>query len=162
MATVGLSNQEIDKLIKENLGLVKSIVKKYKPKNRHEYQEMVQCGRIGMWKALLKYDGSRSALTTYCYHPIHWEILAYLKKKKTEFKRSNLRECDSELAYTFDHMVECKIWEYIPDLDQEELDLITSIAEGYSYRELSETYNITIQQVRNRVKKIFDKIRYTN
>jgi RNA polymerase sigma factor (sigma-70 family) len=162
MATVGFSNEEIDRLIKENLGLVKSIVKKYKPKTRHEYQEMVQCGRIGMWKALLKYDKDKGALTTFCYNPIHWEILAYLKKKKIEFKRSCMRHSESELAYVCDHMIEHKIWEYIPELSKDEMDLITSIVEGNNYRELSEMYNITMQQVRNRVRKLFDKVRCVN
>src|SRR4051812_39633160 len=78
-----------EQAILENIGLVKSIVNRFEPKNRTEAQEMEQHGLIGLMKSFRKYDEKVAKFTTYCYRYVTWEILGYLRMKErwdTEFK----------------------------------------------------------------------------
>ena len=66
----------MDDLIEKNMGLVVSVVNSFKPRNQTEREDYVQAGRIGLWKALKKYDRSKGAvLSTYAWNPIRWEII---------------------------------------------------------------------------------------
>jgi DNA-directed RNA polymerase specialized sigma subunit len=45
--------------IEANMGLVVSVVNSFNPKSDEERDEYIQAGRIGLWKALQKYDPNR-------------------------------------------------------------------------------------------------------
>ena len=58
----------MDELIEENMGLVISIVNSFKPKNHTEREDLIDAGRIGLWKALKKYDAKKSCkISTYAW-----------------------------------------------------------------------------------------------
>ena len=46
----------MDDLIEKNMGLVVSVVNSFKPQNYTERDDYIQAGRIGLWKALRKYN----------------------------------------------------------------------------------------------------------
>ena len=59
-----------NKLVQENLGLVITIAKKFKPINHDEYSEYVQIGSIALLRAIRKFDPSRAKLSTFAWRYI--------------------------------------------------------------------------------------------
>ena len=66
-------------LIKENKGLICSIINKYT--KYYEFDDLYQVSIIGIMKAYKNFDASKNVkLTTYMYKHILGEVLAYVKK----------------------------------------------------------------------------------
>ena len=77
-----LSKEEKDKIVLENLNLVKKVASKiyYRiPKGEIEFDELVNIGVIGLLKAIEKYDKDKAKFSTYAYIKIRGEILDYLR-----------------------------------------------------------------------------------
>ncbi|WP_456392411.1 sigma-70 family RNA polymerase sigma factor [Persephonella sp.] len=71
-----------DKLILENLSLVKKVASKiyYRlPKGDIEFDDLVNVGVIGLIKAIEKYNKDKAKFSTYAYIKIRGEILDYLR-----------------------------------------------------------------------------------
>jgi RNA polymerase sigma factor (sigma-70 family) len=68
-------------LILSNTGLVVKIAKNFKPRNPTELDEYVQLGRIGLLKAIRRYNPSIGKLSTYAWYYIHGEIARYITKE---------------------------------------------------------------------------------
>lgn len=89
-----------EQLISENMGLVVSLARSFRPRNQNQLEEYVQSGRIGLWKAVLKYDPSKGALSTIAWHYIKWEIIKNLPNSKKK-KNKNLHTVSfADLSYT--------------------------------------------------------------
>jgi len=73
----------MDDLIEKNMGLVVSVVNSFNPKSNTEKEDYIQAGRIGLWKALEKHDPEKSALSTFAWNPIRWEIIKEIKAIKS-------------------------------------------------------------------------------
>jgi len=74
--------RERDRLILENLSLVKKVASKiyYRlPKGEIEFDDLVNVGVIGLIKAIERYNRDRAKLSTYAYIKIRGEILDYLR-----------------------------------------------------------------------------------
>ena len=69
--------------IEANMGLVVSVVNSFNPKSDEEREEYIQAGRIGLWKALQKYDPDRGCkFSPYARNPIRWEIIKTINNAK--------------------------------------------------------------------------------
>jgi len=71
-----------DKLVLENLSLVKKVASKiyYRlPKGDIEFDDLVNVGVIGLMKAIQKYNKDKAKFSTYAYIKIRGEILDYLR-----------------------------------------------------------------------------------
>jgi len=71
-----------DKLILENLPLVKKVASKiyYRlPKGDIEFDDLVNVGVIGLIKAIEKYNKDKAKFSTYAYIKVRGEILDYLR-----------------------------------------------------------------------------------
>ena len=67
-----------EKLIAENLPLIKSIVKRFK--GRHEYDDLMQLGAMGFLKAVANFDASFGVrFSTYAVPMITGEIKRFLR-----------------------------------------------------------------------------------
>ncbi len=74
--------KERDRLILENISLVKKVASKiyYRlPKGDIEFDDLVNVGVIGLIKAIEKYDKNKAKFSTYAYIKIRGEILDYLR-----------------------------------------------------------------------------------
>ena len=74
--------KERDKLILENLSLVKKVASKiyYRlPKGDIEFDDLVNVGVIGLMKAIERYNEDKAKFSTYAYIKIRGEILDYLR-----------------------------------------------------------------------------------
>ena len=127
----------MDDLIEQHMGLVVSVVNSFKPKTTAERDDYVQAGRIGLWKALQKYDPDKgTAVSTYAWNPIRWEIIKEIKYLK-KYSHASLKTIDPP-SYT----KEDSIWEYIPEsLDEKELRILELRKQGYTLAEICEDMN---------------------
>ena len=137
----------MDELIEENMGLVISVVNSFSPKTASERDDYTQAGRIGLWKALKKYDKSRGCkLSPFAWNPIRWEIIKEIKKQKKALY------CSIPNGYTSLYHMKEDFWDKIPViLQEEEKELIDLRRMGYK---LAEMANITGNKIPY-VKRVF-------
>ncbi len=129
------------------MGLVISVVNSFSPKTASERDDYTQAGRIGLWKALRKYDESRGCkLSPFAWNPIRWEIIKEIKKQKKGLF------CSIPNSYTSLYYMKEDFWDNIPiALKEEEKELFDLRRMGYK---LSEMANITGNKVPY-VKRVF-------
>jgi len=121
-------------LIEKNMGLVISVVNSFRPQNSTEREDYVQAGRIGLWKALKKYDNNKGAvLSTYAWNPIRWEIIKEIKSlKKNRYKTLPPANVPAYLDAQ-------EFWEIIPSsFSEEEIFLLDLRRMGYKLSEMAE------------------------
>ena len=152
----------MDDLIKQNMGLVISIVNTvFSPKNDEQRDEYIQAGRIGLWKGLQKYDADRGCkLSPYARNPICWEII----KTINIYKKHNNQIDLSELVIGYlEANNKSYFWEYKPDtLTDEESQVIDLKLENHNFTEICKK----IGRGRHYTKKLFmsaiEKLREAN
>ena len=81
MTCLSSMNEEENKQLSENLGLVGSVVGRMGPKPC-DYDEYFQEGCIGLLKAIRNHDPKRGKLSTLAYTAIRNQILNHIKKQK--------------------------------------------------------------------------------
>lgn len=143
------------KLIKENMGLVRSIAQKFKPSS--ELQEYAQAGSIGLLKAIRSYDENKSDFPGWAYHHIRWEIIKYIKsiRPKGLVPLSTVEE-PSYLPNT-------SLFDVIPDyLTNEEQQIIVLRVANYNLKEISEIMGMSTYSLGKTLKTAVDKIREAN
>lgn len=148
----------MDDLIEENMGLVADIVKKFKPKNHTEHQDLMDAGRIGLWKALQKYDlKSGNALSTYAWRPIRWSIIR-------EIKNQNNHKTLSLIENTcFDAQNKERLWElFTADMTEEEKSIIKLRQAGYKFREICNILEQSPSSVKNKFYNLLVRLREAN
>ena len=148
-----LSEEQLASLIEENMGLVVKLAKTFNPKNEDELEEYIQLGRIGLWKAMQKYDGTRAKFSTYAWRPIRWEILRYLSKKKRP---------EAQLDETFDvedRSVDIQLWEVLPEhLTSNEIKVLELKLEGKNFVEIGKDMGKSRGWANNIYKTAIEKI----
>jgi len=120
-------------LFDNNIGLVVKLARTFGPKDQSEFEEFVQLGRIGLWKAWKKHDPTRSSFVTTAWNFIRYEIRRELhqrKKKKLSQMNENL---DCEIS-SVSHSLSEELWEYMPDsLTSNEKTVLSLHSEGYTF-----------------------------
>lgn len=85
-----MNNQEIIKLVKNNLNLVHFSInrffKSYIGKYPHLYEEFYQEGCIGLYKAALNYDSNRGKFSTVAVSYIRMEMFKALRYSEKHYK----------------------------------------------------------------------------
>ena len=153
----------MEKLIENNMGLVMSIVNSFHPKDQTERDDYLQAGRIGLWKALKKFNPAQgNVLSTYAWNPIRWEIIKEIRTSKAKYNAISVDECNQYTDIQEDSNA-IAFWELLPStLTQTESKIIELRLEGYNFKEISSKLN----RHRSQIKKIYysaiGKIRETN
>lgn len=119
-----------NELILNNVALVRSIVKRFKPRNTNDKLEFEQAGLIGLMKAIRKHDPQKGQLSTIAFYYINGEIIKFIKKEKSD--QAGRISSDDELFYTKKQ----DIYEILPKLNETERAIITLYLEGYSFKEI--------------------------
>ena len=87
----------MDDLIEKNMGLVLTVVDKFKPTNQHDKEAYIQAGRIGLWKALTKFsETGGSKFSPYAWNPIRWEIIKEIRLILGKGTFKDIYEYDTE------------------------------------------------------------------
>jgi len=149
----------MDDLIEKNMGLVVSVVNSFKPQNHTERDDYIQAGRIGLWKALRKYNPDKgTVLSTYAWNPIRWEIIKEIKSIK-KGKGTSLSIVSPPLYNAKD-----ELWEVLPTgiLSEEEMHFLELRKMGYKLAEMANITGRTSSYVKRIFYKAIRKIREKN
>lgn len=123
-------------MIEENMGLVVSLAKSFKPRTHEEYEEFVQLGRIGLWKAYEKHDPAKAAFSTNAWHHIRWEIMRHLNSKQVKSYTKDVCLCLQldDSTPVVDNSCTENLWEYLPDsLSDRERQVIQLRLDGHTF-----------------------------
>lgn len=145
-------------LIEENMGLVVSVVESFRPKSSEERDSYIQAGRIGLWKALEKYDPTKgAALSTFAWNPIRWEIIKEIKAvtKNKCYSLSTMSDCCYESKKDFSEL-------YPTSLTEEEAFIIDLRRHGYKLREICDIIGRGRSYIKKTVYRAISKIREAN
>lgn len=135
-----------NKLILDNMGLVKSIARKCRPYNRTEYEEYVQVGTIGLLKAIRAHKPEMGKLTTIAWTAIIWEISRY--KRKNKYVKTE------ELPTNLEQEISINIDDYLPNLNESEKVIVSMRLQGYKIEEIQKLTNETKYKIRQTIKKV--------
>jgi RNA polymerase sigma factor (sigma-70 family) len=157
-------------LILDNMGLVVSLARSFNPRNNQELEEYIQSGRIGLWKAIKKYDANKGALSTIAWNYIRWEIIRSLPDSK-KMRNKNLKqvcftdisESNFALAEYYDESSRQEIQELLPDsLTKQEQALIMLKLDGFTMNEIGNYFGKSRVWAHTIYKKAFEKIKEAN
>lgn len=148
----------MDEQIEKNMGLVISIVNSFHPKTQTERQDLIDAGRIGLWKALQKFDEtSENSLSTYAWRPIRWSIIREIRNNKRHTSISI-----ETLPEPYELSKEC-LWEtYTSDITEKEKTVVEMRAQGLKFREICEELNEPPSVVKNRFYRTISKLKKAN
>lgn len=150
-------NQKYDKdenqLMLDLDKLVISIAHKYNCSDPGRFDDLCQAGRIGLLKAIRKYDSTKAALTTFAYRKIQWEMLKELERQNKYIVRYTQNSAFSKRSYNSDTS-----WIDICDelSDDEKYVAIERNIYRRSGTQIIDEMNIS----RSKLKKIEDSIQY--
>ena len=152
----------MDELIEQNMGLVASIVNSFGPKNHTEREDLMDAGRIGLWKALKKYDKKNGLISTYAWRPIRWSIIREIKNRKPSLNSVSVDNLEN-VAPALSSEPQENIWElFSNDMDEEEKTLIELRRQGYKFHEICEILDQTPSKVKNKFYKLIKRLREAN
>lgn len=154
-----VSRDTLDLMIEENMGLVVSLAKSFKPRDNDELDEFIQLGRIAVWKAIENHDPSRSSLSTTMWYYIRWEILRILTKRE---KKPEI-QLDNELPIEHNGFIGENIWEYFPSsLSPQEKQIIELRMDGHSFIEIGKRLGFSRGWANNKFRESLEKIYEAN
>jgi len=146
-------DQTVDDKIEKNMGLVLTIVNKFRPRTEEEKEAYIQAGRIGLWKAIGKYSPTGgSKFSPYAWNPIRWEIIKEIRsiKGKGDIVFNPL----DEITHPPDPQdPDNCFWELLPKtLTEPEKEVIALRRDGFNFKEIS----AHLKRHRSYIKKLFD------
>ena len=101
-------------------------------RDQTEREDYLQAGRIGLWKALQKFNPDKgSKFSPYAWNPIRWEIIKEIKMMKR--KKDHI---DLSSVHVPAYIEKEKFWEYLPDLTDEERMVLDLRLMEYRFHEI--------------------------
>lgn len=119
-----------------------------------EFDDLLQIARLGAIKAFQSYKEELGPMIPYLKSCVIKEILKSLKLENRYHKISDKTE----------HNIETKesISDYIPDLSDEDKEILRLKLAGYSRSDISKSMNLSISILNIRIHKLYTKIRESN
>ena len=146
----------MEDIIEKNMGLVISIVNTFSPKNETERQDLIDAGRIGLWKAIKKYNPKNNTkVSTFAWRPIRWAIIRELQRKNNCVSLSDIAEPVINIKE--------RIWELLPsDTSEQERQIVRMRCEGYRFKEISEEMQEEPDVIKNKFYKLIRRLKEDN
>ena len=175
-----------NQIIKQYENLIES---KVKAKGYHyysfDYQELLQCGRLAVYKSILAYDNKSSKFSTFVSHVIDNELINYLRKLSSQKQKINSDTVPLNNQGEIEYINDTGNTSYIPMssnektperefLDEEalsyaikevglklsdmEFDILKLQLQGLKQKEIAENLHISLKSVENALKRIRTKI----
>lgn len=136
------------------MGLVINIARSLAYHNPAELDEFIQLGRIGLLKAIRKYNPKLGNLSTIAWHYIQGEIKKAIRKN-SRYNPVEIIETGYEPSENF--------WELLPDtLTENERKIIELKVQGYTFEEISNEIELTKSWVHMLFKRAIKKIQNAN
>jgi DNA-directed RNA polymerase specialized sigma subunit len=140
-------------LLEQNADFVKRVVKKFRPKNITEQEELEQAGLIGLMYAIRKFDPNKNAkLTTFAFYYITSQICLFLKKERSPYQVG--RTVDFLCYYP-----KFELSEYFDALTDNERRIIDMRLQGYSFTEIGKVLGKNRWWVSNAYLAVIKRIR---
>ena len=148
MILVSVPNEVYTKLYEDESvqNIIHSVSKKYS--KTLKYDELKQCGRIGLFKALKSYKRGKSKFTTHLYRWVRWEC-------QRECEISNKYE-GITFSYDINSIIDppTKLNDILDDLEGKYKNfLIYRHIYRMSNKEIAKKLRISVSTVKNRMKK---------
>lgn len=132
------ATDNIDSLFENNMGLVVLLAKSFKPRNETEFEEYVQSGRIGLWKAYKSYKPELAKFTTIAWYCIRNEILREIyKHNKFSAKHGPISSSTLHESVSIEN-----IEEYLPsNITKDEKMVLEKRLNGSTFLEIGKEMN---------------------
>ncbi|MAF25656.1 hypothetical protein CL634_08820, partial [bacterium] len=151
-----------ERLVRENYGLVVSQALLFFKEASFTLEDYIQVGLIGLLKSIRKYDKNKSKFSTFASVCIRNEITNFVKKSKKKnkiiFDTTMLNKALGKKQY----LSKDSIIDYLPNLNQEELFIITKKIENYTNAEISDMIFCTKESLSNKIVEIINKLQKCN
>lgn len=152
-----MSKEELEKLVDRHYGLLVHLAIKFHPLSKHDLEDYIQIGSIGMIKGIRTFDANRGTMKTYLGTCIKNEILNYLRLQKSVNKLVLNNE------YRSIYIDNNYIWELLPDnISTQDKKIICLKLGGSTRKEIATQIGKTENQVRYIIQKFLTKIREAN
>lgn len=164
-----LPNKEIEQKIIDNEKLVYFVVSKHFPAYYTD-EDIIQCGRIGLWRACKNFNNDKSAFSTFATACIHNEIAKELRnrnRKRNSGYTVSLdqvvgTEKDTGSDITFGQIIPCDEEGYsLVDYDlsavekklsKQQVKIFKMYIDGFNIKEISEIYGFSRQRASQIIK----------
>ena len=175
-----------NQIIKQYEKLIES---KVKAKGYHyysfDYQELLQCGRLAVYKSILAFDHKSSKFSTFVSHVIDNELINYLRKLNSQKQKINSDTIPLNNQGEIEYISDAGDTSYIPMssdeknperqvIDEEalayaikevglklsdmEFDILKLKLAGLKQREIANNLHISLKSVENALARIRTKI----
>ncbi len=165
------------------------IEQKVKAKGYHyysyDYPELIQCGRLAVYKSILSYDNDKAKFSTFVSHVIENELINYLRRLKTQKQKINSDTLPVNNQGEIEMVGDGGDASYIPLTSEEksperqvideealsyalkevglklsdmEFDILKLQLQGLKQKEIADTLHIPLKSVENAVSRIKTKI----
>lgn len=144
-------------IVEEEMGLVFLAMKKIYPRVRRfvSKDDLVQCGCLGLLKAVDRWDPEQGVWSSYAYRWISYAMQRHVREDErarvgaeTEDKFYNMQSQTADIEQALD------------DLPERDSRIVLSVAvEGKTLREVAATENLTHSRVQQIEKKALAKLR---
>jgi RNA polymerase sigma factor (sigma-70 family) len=168
MTTDSKTREREEQLILDNMGLVVSLARSFKPKDALELDDYIQSGRIGLWKAIQKHNPKRGALSTIAWYYIRWEIIRNMPKSR-RLKERDLKFVNfTDFPYSLPKIAEDKNYETIlselepVNLTVKEKGVLRLRVAGYTMQEIGEQFDHSRGWANETFKSAIKKVRDAN
>lgn len=171
MESVNVKN--INEMIKENEGLIHYTLKRYFYTTTSEfdiYEDMVQVGRIALYKAIETYDETRTEFSTYAVKVIKSKLINFVQNDLYKnFSKGGLNKVhDTEgidddkvrerIVGRFDdhsNVETNELLDYIKDYkDERAYKIVCLLSEGYTYEEIGNILDLSKQRINQIITKL--------
>ncbi len=150
-----------------------------------DYPELIQCGRLAVYKSILSYDFKTSKFSTFVSHVIDNELINYLRRLNSHKQKINSDTIPLNNQGEIEIMTDDGNTQYIPFesdnktpekqvIDEEalnyaikevglklsdmEFDILKLQLQGLKQKEIAETLHISLKSVENAIARIRTKI----
>lgn len=149
-----MSQDELEKTIKDNYGLIVSQALSFNPPSKDELDEYIQIGSLAMMRAAKNFDPEKGQFSTFACNCISNAIKNYIKKNS---KKLDLAAVPTE------YVIHESFEELLPDsITDTERKIIQLKLSNFSIKEIAEQTGFSVVKVRNILSKVYSKIRDAN
>jgi RNA polymerase sporulation-specific sigma factor len=138
MQEVQICEKNIEPILKCCKNLITKIIHDFGIKREH-YEDCLQIGRIAVWKAIKNFLPEKKVkFTTFAYICIRNDILAFINSERRHRSKQTVVP---EIEETIETPEE--IWEFLPNLSEEENDILLMKIQGYTFQEIAKSTGIS-------------------
>ena len=159
-----ISKERLASLLEENMGLVVSVVDRvFVSFDKSARDDLIQCGRIGLWKAIVAHDPEKGKLSTIATNYIRWEIIRYIEKENTWIKNRSPQCVNTLIEEAKADEISTPTSFLLPDtLSDDEKKIIELKQAGFKNQEIADRISVNKYVLKRMVLNLREKIRDAN